>query len=103
MPTFKFRNTETGEEFEDFLSNSRREELLKKNPHIKQMPSMFSIAGSTGDNIDAKTDDGWKEVLAKGAEAHPDSQLGQRYGRKSAKQIKTDAVLAKHRHKWSNN
>ena len=103
MPTFKFRNMNTGEEFEDFLSTSRREELLEKNHHIKQMPSMFSIAGSVGDNIDAKTDAGWKEVLAKGAEAHPDSQLGQRYGKKSAKQIKTDAVLAKHRHKWSNN
>ena len=87
MPTFTFRNTKTGEEFDDFLTNSKREELLKKNPHIKQMPSMFSISGSVGDNIDAKTDAGWKEVLAKGAEAHPDSQLGERYGRKSAKQI----------------
>ena len=101
MPTFTFRNTKTGEEFDDFLTNSKREELLKKNPHIKQMPSMFSIAGGTGDRI--KNDAGWHEVLAKGAEAHPDSQLGQRYGRKSAKQIKTDAVIAKHRSKWRSN
>ena len=43
MPTFKFRNTDTGEEFEDLITNARREELLEKNPHIKQMPTMFSI------------------------------------------------------------
>ena len=101
MPTFTFRNTETGEEFDDYLSNTKREELLEKNPHIKQMPSMFSITGGTGDRI--KNDAGWQEVLAKGAEAHPDSQLGQRYGRKSTKQIKTDAVIAKHRSKWRSN
>lgn len=100
MPTFKFRNNETGEEFEDFLSNDTREDLLSKNPHITQVPTGFSIVSTTGDNIDAKTDAGWKEVLAKGAEAHPDSELGQRYGKQSAKQIKTNAVLNKHRAKW---
>ena len=36
MPTFRFMNNETGEQFDDFLSNSRREELLEKNPHITQ-------------------------------------------------------------------
>jgi len=99
MPTFTFMNTDTGEEFDDFLSNDRREELLKKNPHIKQMPSMFSITGGTGDRI--KNDSGWGEVLSKAAEAHPDSELGQRYGKQSSTQIKTNAVLAKHRAKWS--
>ena len=67
-----YRNTKTGEEFDDFLTNSKREELLKKNPHIKQMPSMFSIAGSTGDNIDAKTDDGWK-ILSHHSSVLPES------------------------------
>jgi hypothetical protein len=101
MPTFTFRNTETGEEFEDYLSNSKREELLEKNPHIKQMPSMFSITGGTGDRI--KNDAGWGEVLSKAAEAHPASELGQRYGKQSAKDIKTNTVLAKHRAKWRSN
>ena len=64
MPTFKFRNTETGEEFDDFLSNSRREELLEKNPHIKQVPTSFGIVSTTG-TIDGKTDGGWKEVLSR--------------------------------------
>lgn len=101
MPTFTFRNTDTGEEFDDFLSNDRREELLEKNPHIKQMPSTFSITGGTGDRI--KNDAGWGEVLSKAAEAHPASELGQRYGKQSSKDIKTNAVMAKHRAKWRSN
>lgn len=98
MPTFNFRNTETGEEFEDMITNARREELLEKNPHIKQMPSLFSIAGGVGDRI--KNDDGWNEVLSKAAEAHPNTELGQRYGKQSTKQSQTNAVLEKHRSKW---
>jgi hypothetical protein len=101
LPTFRFLNTETGEEFEDFLSNSRKEELLEKNPHITQMPSAFAIASMTG-NYYSKTDDTWKEVLSKVAEAHPDSPVADRYGKKSIKQIKTQQVIQKHIGKWKN-
>jgi len=101
MPTFTFMNTDTGEEFDDFLSNDRREELLKKNPHIKQMPSMFCIAGGVGDRI--KNDSGWGEVFSKAAESYPASELGQRYGKQSSTQIKTNAVMEKHRAKWRSN
>jgi len=100
MPIFNFRNTETGEEFEDFLSNARREELLEKNPHIKQMPSSFAIVSTHGSTIDSKTDDGWKEMQSRIAEAHPDSPFADRYGNRSIKDIKTKAVIDKHRHKW---
>jgi hypothetical protein len=102
MPTFNFINTETGEKFEDFLSNSKKEELLEKNPHIRQLPSAFSVVTMTG-SLDSKTDNTWKEVLAKVAEAHPDSNVGQRYGKKSIKQIKTDKIVEKHIGKWKNN
>ena len=102
MPTYRFRNNETGEEFDDFISNSRREELLEKNPHISQVPMPFGIVSTTG-TIDGKTDGGWKEVLSKAAEAHPDSPLADRYGKRSIKDIKTAAVVNKHRQKWRNN
>jgi hypothetical protein len=101
MPTFKFRNTETGEEWDEFFtSNDAKYEALEKNPHIKQMPSSFSIVSTTG-TIDGRTDDGWKEVLSKAAETHPDSPLADRYGKKTAKQIKTAEVVKKHRSRWS--
>lgn len=103
MPTFKFINTETGEEFEDFISNSTKEELLAKNPHIRQLPSTFAIVSGTGD-VFSKTDDTWKEVMSKVAEAHPDGDIAQKYGlgHKSIKQSKTKEILKKHREKWKN-
>lgn len=101
MPTYKFFNSETNEEFEDFLSISKKEELLEKNPHIKQVPTSFGIVSGTG-SVESKTDNTWKEVLSKVSEAHPDSPMAERYRRKSIKEIKTRDVIDKHRRKWKN-
>lgn len=101
MPLYQFRNTETGEEFEDLISIANKEELLEKNPHIKQVPTTFGIVSGVG-SIDSKTDDTWKEVLSKVAEAHPDSPVGQRYHRQSQLEIKTKQIVQKHREKWRN-
>ena len=74
-------------------------EKLKKNPIIELlMPDKMNIVSGTGDNIDAKTDAGWKETLAKISEAHPDSELNKQYGkRKSTKEVKTDQARKKHK------
>lgn len=101
MPLYQFRNTETGEEFEDLISIANKEELLEKNPHIKQVPTTFSVVSGVG-SIDSKTDDTWKEVLSKVAEAHPDSPVGQRYHKQSIKEINTKQIIQKHREKWRN-
>ena len=101
MPTLLFLNNDTGEFFEDFLSNSRRESLLEKNPHIKQVPAPFAITSMTG-NMHSKVPDGFKDVLSKVAEAHPESTVGQRYGRKSIKEIKSREVIKRHVNKWKN-
>ena len=45
MPSYSFKNTETGEEWEEFFSISEREKFLEQNPHIQQLPSMVSIVG----------------------------------------------------------
>ena len=95
MPYYNFKNKKTGEEFEEFFTISGREEFLKDNPHIQQTPSMFGIAGGTGDRI--KNDSGWKENLSRIAEAHPGSPLAMRYGKKSTKDINTRQVLKKHK------
>ena len=97
MPTYRFVNTETGEEFEDFISNSRKEELLEKNQHIRQLPSAPAIISSSG-SLDSKTDNTWKEVLAKVSEAHPDSPLASRYGKRTIHQAKSRDIY----NKWKN-
>lgn len=94
MPTYRFINNDTGEEFDDFISNSRREDLLNKNPHITQVPVPFGIVSSTG-TIDGKIDTGWKEVLQKIGEKHPNSELAERYNTRSNTEIKVQNVAKK--------
>ena len=98
MPTYKFKNLKTGVVYEDFMSIKDMEKL-KDNPNIElQMPDTLNIISQTGDNIDAKTDGGWKETLAKISEAHPDSELSKQYGkRKTTKDVKTAEVRKKHK------
>ena len=98
MPTYKFLNKKTGVVYEDFMSIKEMEKL-RTNPNIElQMPDTLNIVSQTGDNIDAKTDAGWKETLAKISEAHPDSELNKQYGkRKSTKDVKTAEVRKKHK------
>ena len=95
MPSYSFRNTETGEEWEELLSISEREKFLEQNPHIQQLPSKVSIVGGYGDRI--KNDGGWKENMSRIAEAHPGSPLASRYGKDTAKNINTRNVLKKHK------
>ena len=83
------------------MSISEMEEFIKKN-HIKLLPpTQLNIVSSTG-TIDGKTDSGWKEVMSKISEAHPKSELAQRYGKKSVKDTQIERVIKKHRAKKAN-
>ena len=95
MPTYSFRNNDTGEEFTELMSISEREKFLEQNPNIQQLPSMFSMVGGTGDRI--KNDDGWKENMSRIAEAHPGTPFASRYGMDTTKDINTRKVLKKHK------
>jgi len=97
MPIYTFKNTKTGKEFDDMMSIAEMEEYLSKNKHISQVLKGLNIISGTGSNRTGKTDSGWKENLSRIAEAHPQSALAQRYGKKSIKQIKTEQALAKNK------
>tara|TARA_Y100000114_G_scaffold107366_1_gene100698 strand:+ start:670 stop:966 length:297 start_codon:yes stop_codon:yes gene_type:complete len=95
MPTYNFKNNKTGEEWEEFFTMNGKDSFLKQNPDVVQLPSLFSMSASgTGDRI--KTDSGWKENLSRIAEAHPNTPLGDKYNKKSTKELKTRQVLKKH-------
>ena len=101
MPTYRFYNSKTKEEYTDLMSISEMEELIKKK-HIKLLPpTQLNIVSSVG-TIDGKTDNGWKEVMSKISEAHPKSELAKRYGKKSVKDTQIDRVIKKHRAKKAN-
>ena len=98
MPTYNFHNTKTDKKWTEYMSISEMEEFIKKK-HIKLlMPTQLNIVSSVG-NIDSKTDGGWKEMLSRVAEAHPQSNLADRYGKKTNNEVKTKQLLNKYRKK----
>lgn len=96
MPIYTFENKKTNEIYNETMTISEMEKYLKKNKHIKQIISCVNIVGGVS-GISYKQDNGFKEVLSKVAEAHPQSALANEMGTKSTKQIKTEQVIKKHR------
>ena len=52
-----------------------------------------------GSGSNQKVPDGFKEVLSKIGEAHPDSKVGREYGNKSIAQVKAKDIVDKYRKK----
>lgn len=73
MPTYEFRNKETGEVIEVFMKISAREQYLKDNSHLEQ--TMTQAPAFAGDHITLKKDNGFKEVLQKIHSRAPGSDL----------------------------
>ena len=94
MPTYTFYNTETDEQFDDFMSWSQRETYLKENPHIEPI---LTTAALVGDHIVNRMDGCMKETFSRIAEAHPNSELAKQHKRRSTKEVKTQQVVEKHR------
>lgn len=95
MPIYTFRNKKTGREFDNIMTISEMESYMKKNKHIGQVPKGINIVASVGGRTN-KTDGGFKEVLSKIGEAHPESELAKKTTKKTIKQIKTEQVVKKH-------
>ena len=74
MPTYQFRDKETGEVIEKFMSISAKEEYLKENPNIESMLGMNALIDPVRLGI-RRPDQGFKEVLQKIHEKTPGSQL----------------------------
>jgi hypothetical protein len=101
MPTYDFKNDETGEEWTDMMSIAEMQSLLKNNPEIKQAwNSAPHFAGDHIMGVGPKVDGGFTERMEQIANSHPGSPLANRYGgakTKSHKEIKTRNVLKKHK------
>jgi predicted nucleic acid-binding Zn ribbon protein len=73
MPTYEFRNKQTGEVTEQWMKMSEKDAFLANNPHLEQ--TMTKAPAFAGDHITIKKDTGFKEVLQKIHERTPGSQL----------------------------
>ena len=99
MPTYTFFDEDTDETFDMFLSMAQREQYLKSNHRIRQVPVAVAIAGDHIMGVGPKVDGGFNDRMEQIANSHPGSPLAYRYGgsSKSHKEIKTRNVLKKHR------
>ena len=98
MPTYRFKDHNTGEIWEELMLISEMEKFTKKK-HIELLPpTQMNILSSVG-SVDSHTDNGFKEVLSKVSEAHPESPLARRYGRRSVKDVQISNMRKKHRNR----
>ena len=98
MPTYRFYDKVKDVEFEDYMTISEMEKLIKKKHITLLPPTQMNIVSSVG-SVDSHTDRGFKEVLSKVSEAHPESPLARRYGRRSVKDTQIEKVRKKHRNR----
>jgi len=98
MPTYRFKDHNTGKTWEELMLISEMEKFTKKK-HIELLPpTQMNILSSVG-SVDTHTDNGFKEVLSKVSEAHPESPLARRYGRRSVKDVQISNMRKKHRNR----
>lgn len=67
MPTYSFKDTNTGEEWTDMMSISDMQKLLSDNQNIVTIPKSSTIVRG----VNHKPDNGFREVLQKVKAAHP--------------------------------
>ena len=98
MPTYRFRNMNSGKEYDKFMSNDEREIYLKTHPLITQIYVPIAIVGDHIMGIGPKVDGGFTENMQRIAAAHPNSPLADKFGGStmSHKEIKTRNAINKH-------
>jgi hypothetical protein len=74
MPLYDFKNKDTGEVFEKFMSIAAKEEYLKENPNIESMLGMNALIDPVRLGIH-RPDQGFKEVLQRIDEKTAGSRL----------------------------
>lgn len=74
MPTYTFRNKDTGEESTQFLSMSEREQFLQDNPNFEQVLTAPPIVDPVRLGV-RKIDRSFNDVLIKAKTAHKGSTI----------------------------
>jgi hypothetical protein len=96
MARYTFKNLETNQIEEVVLRINDYDLFVKNNPHLQRFFEPSDVLNVIGGVGGIKTDGGFKEVLSKVAEAHPNSELAKRTVSRTSDQVKTDTVKKKH-------
>jgi hypothetical protein len=95
MPIYTFVDKNTDEVFEIMMSFRDLDAYREAHPHHEKLIDAPNIV--SGVSITNKMDDGFKDVLSKISDAHPKSELAEKHGRRSSKQVQTDRAIQKWR------
>lgn len=80
MPTYTFRNKETGEVFDKLMSWNDKVKFLEENPNLESLIGTPSVGDPVRLGI-RKNDDGFREVLSKISSANYRSNLKDKLSR----------------------
>jgi predicted nucleic acid-binding Zn ribbon protein len=75
MPTYVFRNKETGEQFDKIMKMSELDTFRQENPQLETVIQSVAFGDPTKLTSSRKFDTGFKEVLQRIHEKTPGSQL----------------------------
>lgn len=101
MPTYLFKDKETGDVWEEFMSYTQRQAYLEENPDIEPVITAPAIVSGIA-GITHKNDSGFNDMMSRVAAANPTSPLADKYGSKGIKESKTrDAVKRQKRRQIS--
>lgn len=63
MPTYLFRNKNTNEEWEAFMTISEGDRFLEENPHVEKLVNGFPASVSMAMGGTTKPDSGFRDLL----------------------------------------
>ena len=97
MATYTFRNKETNEVFDHSMRMSEYDSYMESNPSIERYYEPSDVMNIVSGVGGIRTDNGFKEVLSKVAEAHPNSELADRTLSRSVREHQIERVVHKYR------
>jgi hypothetical protein len=64
VPTYLFKNKDTGEQWEEFMGISAADKYLVENPHIERLVNGFpGMSSGVMNGAKSKPDEGFRDVL----------------------------------------
>lgn len=95
MPIYTFRDKNTKEEFDIMMSFKDLDAYAEANPDHERVFGAPAIV--SGVSLTGKMDSGFKDVLSKISDAHPESPLAERHRSRSTKEVQTQRAIKKWR------
>ena len=93
MPIYTFRDKNTNEEFDIMMSYKDLESYAEANPDHERV--YYAPAIVSGVSVTNKVASGFKDVLSKISDAHPDSPLASNHRSRSVKEVQTQRAIQK--------